>query len=214
MTEDFKDFNILEKYSSYSKLCKIIAYCLRFRPTNKYNGPLCVKEINEAESRILKLFQSVQFANEFKRLKDKQPIHKSKIASLHPFIDKDGLIRVGGRLKSSNLTYAQKHPVLIPSRHHLIDLIIRETHERQYHAGIQTTPYTIRQKFWLLNDRNQVKKIIRKCIRCTRFDPTAVEYKMADLPPNRVREVISFSHVGVDFCGPFYVKEKKYRNRN
>ncbi|XP_043497325.1 uncharacterized protein LOC122521010 [Polistes fuscatus] len=36
---------------------------------------------------------------------------------------------------------------------------------------------------------------------------------MGDLPRSRVQETIAFSHTGVDFFGPLYVKEKKYRNK-
>ncbi|XP_011860282.1 PREDICTED: uncharacterized protein LOC105557612 [Vollenhovia emeryi] len=37
---------------------------------------------------------------------------------------------------------------------------------------------------------------------------------MGNLPPNRVREAAPFTHTGIDFCGPFYMKEKKHRNWN
>jgi len=36
---------------------------------------------------------------------------------------------------------------------------------------------------------------------------------MGNLPPARVREAVPFANTGIDFCGPFYIKEKKYRNR-
>lgn len=36
---------------------------------------------------------------------------------------------------------------------------------------------------------------------------------MGNLPTARVREAIPFTHTGIDFCGPFYIKERKYRNR-
>ena len=34
-----------------------------------------------------------------------------------------------------------------------------------------------------------------------------------DLPKARVTETRPFINVGVDYCGPFYIKEEKDRNR-
>ncbi|XP_018406417.1 PREDICTED: uncharacterized protein LOC108782610 [Cyphomyrmex costatus] len=138
-----------------------MALCLRFRPKNTYRGPLCINELDEAETRIIKIIQTHSFSCEVKEL-----------------------------------THG------------------RETHEKHYHTGIQTTLYMIRQKFWLLDGRNQVRKIVRSCIRCFLFNADTVNYKMGDLPKNRVRDAFPFTNTGIDFCGPFYVKEKKYRNRN
>ena len=36
---------------------------------------------------------------------------------------------------------------------------------------------------------------------------------MGDLPTVRVTETRPFVNVGVDYCGPFFIKEKKFRNR-
>ncbi|XP_011858403.1 PREDICTED: uncharacterized protein LOC105555962 [Vollenhovia emeryi] len=60
------DSEILKRYSSYSKLCRVVAYCLRFRLSNKNTGPLDATEINESEIRILRILQSTQFSNEIK----------------------------------------------------------------------------------------------------------------------------------------------------
>ncbi|XP_011705951.1 PREDICTED: uncharacterized protein LOC105461167 [Wasmannia auropunctata] len=207
------DIGIFEKFSFYSKLLRVVAICLRVRPNNSFTGPLCTEEINEAETRILKIIQASRFSDEIKKLENKVPINKGKIANLNPFLDEHGLIRVGGRLQASGLTFAQKHPILIPNRHIFTDRIIREIHEKHHHAGIQHTLYFLRQKFWLPDGRNQVRKIVRKCVHCFRFDANAVEYKMGNLPPARVREAMPFSHTGIDYCGPFYIKERKHRNR-
>lgn len=40
------------------------------------------------------------------------------------------------------------------------------------------------------------------------------EYTMGNLPAQRVTQARPFSNVGVDYCGPFFIKEKKHRNRN
>mgnify|MGYP002717571259 CR=1 FL=1 len=208
------DFDILNRCSSYSKLIGIIAYCLRFRLDNKRVGQINADEIKEAEIRILRIGQATQFADVIKDLKNKNTTKQGKIANLIPFIDDDGLIRVGGRLQKSDLAFSQKHPILLPSRHPLTDNIIREIHQKHFHAGIQTTLCLIRQRFWLLDGRNQVRKIVRTCTRCFRFNAIPIEYKMGNLPQARIRETTPFTHTGVDFCGPFYIKEKKYRNRN
>ena len=36
---------------------------------------------------------------------------------------------------------------------------------------------------------------------------------MGNLPEARVTESRPFTHVGVDYCGPFLIKEKQHRNR-
>lgn len=213
LTATTSNFEILEKYSSYSKLLRVVAYCCRFLITNKYVGSLCTEEINGAEMRILKLLQAVSFSDEIKKLKNKQLLVKSKLIALSPFLDENDLLRVGGRLCKSNLTASQKHQILIPSHHRLTDQIIREIHERHLHAGIQTTLHILRQRFWILDGRNRVRKIIRTCTRCYRFNANSVEYKMANLPSVRVCEAIPFANTGVDFCGPFFIKERKHRNR-
>jgi len=53
----------------------------------------------------------------------------------------------------------------------------------------------------------------RTCIRCFRHAADTVEYKMENLPQARVREAEPFANCGIDFCGPFHIKERKYRNR-
>ncbi|XP_039303553.1 uncharacterized protein LOC120357421 [Solenopsis invicta] len=213
LTTKLNDFSLLNKYSSYYRLCRIVAYCLRFRITKEYSGPLHAKELDEAEIRILRGLQISRFADEIAKLKNKNLSHTSRIANLNPFLDNAGLIRVGGRLQASNMSFTQKHQILLPSRHRLTDSIIRETHEKNHHPGILTTLHLVRQKFWVLDGRNQVRKVIRSCLRCFRFNAQAIEHKMGNLPISRVREAIPFTNTGIDFCGPFYIKEKKFRNR-
>ena len=93
-------------------------------------------------------------------------------------------------------------------------LINKYYHGLNYHYGIENTLYAIGQKFWIIDGRNQIRKIIRKCDRCCRVDPATVEYKMGDLPKVRETKARPFLNVGIDYCGPFFIKEKKFRNRN
>lgn len=204
---------ILGRFSNYSRLLRIVAYCLRFKTSNSYRGKITIAEITQAEQRVLTLIQQSQFSNEIRSISEAGGAKTCRLAALSPIVDERGLLRVGGRLQNADITYSQKHPILLPTHHHITDLIIREIHERNFHAGIQSTLYAIRHKFWLLDGKNQVRKIIRSCVRCTRFRATPVDYKMANLPKPRVEQAAAFYHTGIDFFGPMFIKEKKYRNR-
>ncbi|XP_070517413.1 uncharacterized protein [Cardiocondyla obscurior] len=204
----------LKNYSSFSKLSRIIAYCRRFKTRNRFSGPLSSDEVIEAEEHILKIIQSSYFHKDIKIIKDNRTSYSGKLVYLNPFLDDKSLLHVGGRLQASKLTFSQKHPILLPSQHQLTDKIIREIHENHFHTGIQTTLYILRRKFWLLDGRNQVRSIIRSCIRCRRFTPDTITYKMGNLPSSRIQRATPFDNTRIDFCGPFYIKEKKYRNRS
>ncbi|XP_076546700.1 uncharacterized protein LOC143305767 [Osmia lignaria lignaria] len=201
-------------FSSYPKLVRVVAYCLRMLRSNSHRGELCAEEKIAAERSIIRAIQREQFSSEIQHISSSGGAKGNRLASLNPFIDRDGLLRVGGRLQNAEISYSQKHPILLPSYHHVTDLIIRDTHERTYHAGIQSTLYTIRHRFWLLDGKNQVRKIVRRCVRCIRFRATPVQRVMGNLPKSRVEEAAAFTHTGVDFFGPLFVKEKKHRNRN
>ena len=48
----------------------------------------------------------------------------SQIYHLNPYIDEDGIIRVGGRLDISNVNNECKHPILLPKSSPISKLII------------------------------------------------------------------------------------------
>ncbi|XP_043264211.1 uncharacterized protein LOC122404341, partial [Colletes gigas] len=206
---------ILHRYSNFNQLIRITAYCLRFRQFGRFKGNLQLEELTNAHNRIIKLLQETIFHQEIHDLRNKGTVDKrSRLATLSPFIDVEGLLRVGGRLRHSNLNYNQKHPTILPKSHHVTTIIIKQYHLQNLHTGALSTLHNIRQKYWPLDGRNQVRKMIRTCIKCFRVDPPRSQYIMGDLPPTRITETRPFTCVGIDYCGPFYIKEKKYRNRN
>ena len=57
--------------------------------------------------------------------------------------------------------------------------------------------------------RQIVKKVIGKCVTCRKQDGKSFEAPpTAPLPTFRVSEAPPFTHIGVDFAGPLYVKSK------
>ncbi|MCI0558466.1 MAG: hypothetical protein MN733_08220, partial [Nitrososphaera sp.] len=209
------DFAILTLYSSISKLQRVIAYCMRFGTKSKGKGALTVLELRTALHIILKMTQRSVFAEEIDSLNGGRSLQrKNKLTRLNPFIDEDGILRVGGRLQHSMLPFSARHPVILPKNHHVTALIILNEHRLHFHTGTQATLYAVRRCYWPLDGRSQVWKTIKPCLICNRAKPPSTNYVMGNLPKHRVTEARPFAHVGVDYCGPFLLKEKKYRNRN
>ncbi|XP_063993427.1 uncharacterized protein LOC135171065 [Diachasmimorpha longicaudata] len=208
--------NALIWYSSMKKLERIIAHCLRLK--NRKTGPMAAEELEAALQAIIYWVQQETFAPVIKALRQdvKSSTQQSELAKfnkLSPFLDKRGLLRVGGRLRNAFIPFSQRHPLILPKRHHVTRLIIENEHIEHLHSGSQATLYATRRRFWPLDGRNVTRQIVRSCIKCIRHKPPSIDYIMGSLPTARVTESRPFSNVGVDYCGPFFIKEKKIRNK-
>ncbi|GFT55935.1 integrase catalytic domain-containing protein [Trichonephila clavipes] len=82
------------------------------------------------------MVQEQVFLDEIKSLQSKGVVSpNSKLRNLNPFIDSDGLLRVGGRLSNSDLPYVNKHPAILPGNHNLTVQIIVHFHRKNLHTG-------------------------------------------------------------------------------
>ena len=90
----------------------------------------------------------------------------SNLYKLDPFLDKEGLLRIGGGLKNSISLYKIKHPLIMPKGSHVTVLLIRQFHHgKQHHQGYGMTPNAIRQaRFYIINGRSMISHIIAKCV--------------------------------------------------
>jgi hypothetical protein len=163
---------------------------------------------------IVKSIQKRSFAEEYHQLSTGGGIEKnSTIRNLSPFLDENGVIRVGGRIRNANLAYNQKHPVLIPKNHNVTEAIIRHFHVKNLHSGTQSTLASIRQQYWPIAGRNKIKQIIHKCISCFRAKPIIAQQKMGDLPVKRLEPARPFINSGLDYCGPILIKTHRGRGK-
>nr|CAI5838764.1 unnamed protein product [Callosobruchus analis] len=214
------DQNVInfERFSSLARLKRSFAYLLRFIKNSKepkperHLGHLSTSEINDAFHSLIRISQLLSFPSDYQRLKEGNNLSSSsRILSLSPFMDRDGLIRVGGRLKNSNLPYCRKHPILLNSSHHLTKLIIRKAHLDLLHAGTEQVLSHVRETFWPISGRSVVRQVVKKCVTCAKFSTKIVQPVMGNLPALRVTPDFPFSKVGVDYCGPFLIKGKRGR---
>ncbi|GFX22816.1 integrase catalytic domain-containing protein [Trichonephila clavipes] len=182
-----------QKFSSFNKLKRVVAYCLRFvkncslSACKRRKSFLTTAELSEAEKGIVKFIQRDHFSMEVSYLSaGKQLPSTNKLIPLTPFYDDSGIIRVGGRLKNSIRADSQKHPILFPKTDHVVNLIISDYHLKLLHAGPQLLQAALREKFWILSARDSVRRVVRRCISCFRNRPKFAEQIMGDLPESRV----------------------------
>lgn len=214
---DRKD-SILNKYESLTKCLRVTAYCLRFRNNARKNGIklkgfLVPEELERATLILVKVTQNIGFVNELRELSSGKVVSSSsKLFRLRPFIDGDGVIRVGGRLKNAaTIDVFQRHPIVLPAHCSFSKMLFHEEHIRLMHGGPQVLLSSIRLKYWPLNGRNLARHTVHKCVRCFRNKPIFVQPIMGDLPGDRVKPGRAFMKCGIDFAGPFFTKSSALR---
>ena len=220
---------LLQYYSDWYRLKRAVAYYLRLKQiirhqikkrkepqcehsssedSVKLSGGLTVHEIQDAETQIVKYVQTMAFPEEiiaFHLPKGKQMKKKSSIYRLDPFCE-NGVLRVGGRLSHAYASEAT-HPAILPSKSHVTDLIISDTHQRLGHSGRLHVLATMRERFWIVHGNAAVRRVLSRCAFCRRMHSRPLAQKMADLPPDRVTpDLVPFSVTGIDLFGPFLVK--------
>lgn len=208
---------LISRNSSWMRLKRIVAWILRFKNKER-TELLSVEELAEAERRLLSYTQRQYFPDEYKALARNEDetddndgtrariLRSSTVFRLNP-IFKDGLLRVGGRLTRSTLSYDAKHQILLPKQGNVTEIITRHYHVASVHSGREHTLSLIREKFWIVHANSAVRRTIHQCTHCRKRKATTGEQQMADLPPDRVDiDSPPFTNVGVDYFGPFLVK--------
>ena len=219
--ESFGLIDCVSRFSSWTKAVGVVSYLKRpFKKNKPKTVATTVAERQDAERHIFKEIQRKAFKNEIASLSRKEQNAKisrqSSLLKLDPFIDEEGLIRVGGRLENSTLPFEVKHPIVLPRSSQVTDLIIDHFHKKVKHQGKGMTMNEIRSNgLWILGLNAAVASYIYKCVQCRRQRRPTEGQKMANLPKDRVESAPPFTYCGMDCLGPFTIKEgrrelKKY----
>lgn len=167
----------------------------------------------EAERLIIKEVQTEAFLDEMECIKlNKRLSKESKITNLDPFIDDHGLLRVGGRLRNARLPADERHPVIIPGKHHISLLLVRHFHKQTKHQGQHFTSGAVRSAgYWIIGEKRLVSSVLQKCVVCRKLRGNNQQQKMADLPEDRIIPGPPFTNVGIDTFGPWTIITRKTR---
>ncbi|XP_035222751.1 uncharacterized protein LOC118195535 [Stegodyphus dumicola] len=156
-----------------------------------------VEELDIVEKKLVKIVQQEAFSSE-------EPL-KGHFTFRH----EEGIIRSKTKILRRHDDENFRRPIVLPSKHELVERMIQDYHLQLLHAGIQVLLTNIRQKFWIIKGRKTVQRVISKCVRCKRHSAKALNTVPCPLPEDRVRDAYAFEVTGVDVAGPLYLKENR-----
>ena len=199
----------------YHAVLAITAWCLRFIARIRHGQPqpdlrtrrLTGADIIKARDWILGQNQAQNFPKEKRALERGQAIPPtSRLKALNPVLDSNNLLRVGGRLGNSALSYSQQHPLIADSKDAIILKWFEHIHLSLCHCGPSLVMSYSGSHLHVLGARKLSRKVCSQCRTCRKLAPRWSTQLMAELPAERVTPAMAFTHTGMDCAGPFWIK--------
>ncbi|GBM24843.1 hypothetical protein AVEN_245080-1 [Araneus ventricosus] len=196
LTKSYENVDWYYKYFSYvRKIVRMLAWIFRFynkliKSASDSSETLSVSELEKAEISLMLLIQKKSFKD----------VNDDKIKKLIPIIDCNDLIRAKTNNSNRDNTNDFKFPIILPSDHTVVKLLIINDHNNLLHASTFMLMSHLREKYRIIKTRRTIRNCIRKCVKCQRF-----KAKKCEVSKDRVHDAATFEIVGVDLAGPLYL---------
>jgi len=206
-------------FSNLNSMLRVTAYMLRFVnkikrrllrhvEDNEENDELKASTLEQAESLWIRTVQAKAFSSEISYVQKGLEVKPHQVDQFAWYFDENHVMRCRGIINNSSLQPEGKHPILLPSNHPFVELLIRQNHENVKHSAVNNTLTTIRERFLILRGRQAVKRVLRRCVICKKLEGLSYPTSYSpDLPSIQVSDGLPFTHVGVDFAGPVNIRE-------
>ena len=135
-----------------------------------------------------------------------QDENHARFKALNPRMNSDGLLAVGARMSIFNPMSGDSTPqVLLPTKHQVTKLLMREAHERG-HLGRDGTLAKFRERYWTPHGDKVANAAKRGCQMCKLRDARLLQQAMGQLPEARLKPGPPFNSCMLDLLGPFPVR--------
>ncbi|GBO33783.1 hypothetical protein AVEN_31648-1 [Araneus ventricosus] len=135
-------------FSSVRKIVHMLAWIFRFynklrKIASDSSKTLSVSELEKAEISLMLLIQKESFKD----------VNDDKLKKLRPIIDCNGVIRAKTNISNRDDTNDFKFPIILPSDHTVVKLLIMNAHNDLLHAGTSMLMSHLREKYWIIKAR-------------------------------------------------------------
>ena len=204
----------ISRYATLVNILRIINCLAYINDTRKQRAgvslaPRPLATLEQALNLVIKRVQGDSYGTIIPLLCQNKPLPiDHPLTQLSPFLDDQGLVRVGGRLRNANIFFNEKHPVILPNDHPFTELLIVHHHGEARHPGGHLTHSFLRQSgYYIQKGKSLIRRIVKECITCKKLRGGLMNQFMADLPEDRLEETAPFTNVGLDVFGHFHVNE-------
>ncbi|XP_067933305.1 uncharacterized protein [Watersipora subatra] len=208
--QENKILEILKNMSNWNRMVHLISTLEQYKRflSHKHLRKLAVKSDVEAqvyaEKTIIRLLQRQHYEKDLEHSGAIKQLRK-----LHPFVDSDGLLRVGGRLEyGHHLEYGKKHPIIL-SKDPITMQLVRHYHVLTGHQGRRSTLAQLHLRGYWVVGHSIISSVINLCTICKRLRANFQGQQMASIPEKRTEPSPPFTYVGCDAFGPFLVKDRR-----
>ena len=121
-------------------------------------------------------------------------------------MDELGVLR---RLDRAELSYGAVHPMILPKKHHITQLIVADVHNRCPHAGVNLVLAQVRKRYWVIDGWQVVRNWDQECKSREKRRAQPAMQIMAPLSKSRLGTTKSSrgsAKCCVDYTGPFTTK--------
>lgn len=207
----------LVNYSSFTKVVNIYKYVIKFiyivkSNINQRKVTHSVEASNVSDpnfnilavNTLIRTEQNIYFADVVQFFKERVIPLKgipNLVLQMNLYLDENFIIRVKGKFHTG------RGPILMSNKSYLCKLIIDNIHIKFSHIGVYSVLKELRKDFWVLKGFSAVRKVIKDCIICRKFNELPIKlnqnsYRQFRLDPPR----IPFAYVFLDHLGPINVK--------
>ena len=199
------------KFSSWSKIIRITEYVIA--AITKFKRLSADPKLIRAQgiTLLLKQLQRESFSDARALLRTSNQLPGNhRLAPLSPWMDDQGIMRVGSRLRKSRFPFNEIYPILLPDRHPITLAILAHYHAATCHQGRTITTARLTQAgFRILNSRRTIASFLRQCVMCRRLRGELMKQQMGELPADRLEKTAPFERSGMDVFGPYWIQSAR-----
>ena len=211
--------------SDFNKFKVRLAYLLRWRKLKnlQIKGEITAEELDEAQQKHIWLEQRFAYGPQIRALERSKPASFQRSeAELLPFLDQEGLLRVGGRLGDGDFPREERFPIILPAvkAKKLIEFndtftgrLMWHLHVTNCHAGANWLYTHMRERYFPIAGRQALRRMIKLCGPCQLANKKTSRPIMAPLPRARLKLNTCWTYVGVDFTGEIRLLSKHEATR-